>query len=400
MHQHYLLSQLEKLVRVDLKELILQQKQIDKNYFSFITNDVISQKREILSSFRQHFYGIDNQHQAVWYVQQHQHQLIMLLDQINTYLPQDTATSKDTPHQEATWENLIEIIHNNIRELLTFIERDFKRYLDTDFKIPDSTLLSEQTLIAGRADFISSEFKKYGIDEGLLSIILLPFENFMTVDYRNRPISYHQLFYLQDFERNLVQLLAYYKGDANITEKLKDMLHYLNFNNVCYFRYWADSIGADLRELQTTREKRDWLLLMKKKLNQKPVKPDIAFSKKNLPLQNQLDTWLSIEIDYQTEKETSISYDHLPDELRRWKDFKIKTPLSVAQLANLIKLFVDKRIFVNENKKEVLDFLAFFFSSTKQNNISPASLRKNFYNDDAGVSKIVRGLLIDMAHNS
>ncbi|SJZ96066.1 hypothetical protein SAMN04488128_10244 [Chitinophaga eiseniae] len=84
MQQHYQLSQLEKRVRVDLKELSLQQTQIDRNYFSFITNDVISQKREILSSFRKHFYSIDNQHQAVWYVRQYQHQLIMLLDQINT----------------------------------------------------------------------------------------------------------------------------------------------------------------------------------------------------------------------------------------------------------------------------------------------------------------------------
>lgn len=398
MQQHQQLSQLEKFVRVDLKELRQQQKQPDKNFFSYIMNDVISQKRDILNSFRQRFYTIDNQSRATWYIRQYQHQLVLLLDQITACLPKNIVMESKALSQEATWDNLLEIIRNNIRELLTFIERDFKHHLDTDCKIPDTTLLSEQSVFKCRSAFIAGEFRSHGVDDNLLSIILLPFEDFMTVDYPSRSVSYHQLFYLQEFEKNLVQLLAYYKGDTDVNEKLKDMLHYLNFNNVHYFRYWADAIGADLEKLQTTREKLDWLLLMKKRLNQKPVRSDIVFSKTNLPLQNQLDTWLSVEIGYQ--KETFTSYDYLSDELKRWKDFKIKTPLSVPQLANLLKLFVDKGIFVNENKKEVLDFLAFFFSSTKQNNISPASLRKNFYTDDAGVSKMVRKLLIDMAQNS
>ena len=49
---------------------------------------------------------------------------------------------------------------------------------------------------------------------------------------------------------------------------------------------------------------------------------------------------------------------------------------------------------------EVLDFFSYFFTSVKQDSISPNSLRNSFYNDNAAVSRSVREILMQLVNRS
>jgi hypothetical protein len=400
MQQHYQLSFFEKLVRVDLKHQALKQKQPDKNFFTFTISDVISQKEKMLQCFGQYLYDLGNSAQVSWYIQMHQHQLVLLMDQIATSLSVATIITMRIPSDEITWANLFKIIYSNLAELLLFVEREFSRYLDVDCKIPVIYLLSAQDGLVSEIQSLQDDFTKRGIDEELLSIILLPLHDFLEAEHVSCSVSYHQLFYLREFKKKLRMLLENQKAEADLTDKLEDLLHYLNFNNIHYFRYWAKSVTRDIEQLPTIREKLDRLIFLQKKISQTAIKPGFIFSNVHPPLQNQLQSWLAEEIVYQKEKESLLKNGDIADELSRWKDFKVITVFSVPQLGNIIKLLLDSGLYLNKNKTELLDFFSYFFTTLKQDNVSSGSLRSNFYKDNAAASKAVREILMDLVNYS
>ncbi|MBS0027676.1 hypothetical protein ACTJJ0_03340 [Chitinophaga sp. 22321] len=400
MQQHYQLSFFEKLVRVDLKHQALKQKQPDKNFFTYTTSDVISQKDKMLHCFGQYLYDLGNKKQVDWYIQRHQHQLVVLMDQTATYLSEDDIIGINDHSTENTWANLFKIIYCNLAELLTYLECEFSRYLDVDCRIPVTYLLSAQAGLVSELQSIKDQFKKHGVDDGLLAIIFLPFDNFIEAEHIGCSISYHQLFYLREFKKKLGNLLISQSADVDLSEKLKDLLQYLNFNNIHYFRYWTAIVTAEIEELPTIREKLDRLIFLQKKISQTAIKPDFIFSKVHPPLQNQLQSWLSDEIVYQKEKESLLNSGHIPDELSRWKDFKVITVFSVSQLGNILKLLLESGLYLNKNKTELLDFFSYFFTTAKQDNVSSGSLRSNFYKDNAAVSKAVREILMGLVQRS
>lgn len=400
MQQHYQLSFFEKLIRVDLKHQALKLKQPDKNFFTFTTSDVISQKEKMLQGFGQYLYDLGNSAQVGWYIQMHQHHLVLLMDQTAAFLPEAYKVNITVPSDEITWANLFKIIYCNLAELLLFVEREFFRYLDVDCKIPVIYLLSAQDGLVSELQSLQDDFTKHGIEVELLSIILLPLRDFLKAEHVSCSVSYHQLFYLREFRKKLRMLLENQKAEADLTDKLEDLLHYLNFNNIHYFRYWAKSVTKDIEQLPTIREKLDLLIFLQKKISQTAIKPGFIFSNVHPPLQHQLQSWLAEEIVYQKEKESLLKKSDIADELSRWKDFKVITVFSVPQLGNIIKLLLDSGLYLNKNKTELLDFFSYFFTTVKQDNVSSGSLRSNFYKDNAAVSKAVREILMDLVNHS
>ncbi|PSL42374.1 hypothetical protein CLV51_11312 [Chitinophaga niastensis] len=400
MQQHYQLSFFEKLIRVDLKQASLKQKQPDKNFFSYTTTDVISQKDNMLHGFGKYLYDLGNKKQVGWYIQMHQHQLVLLMDQTAGYLSEADIISINMLSPEITWINLYKIIYRNLAELLSFLEREFTRYLDVDCKIPVSYLLSAQNGFVQEVETIKEDFVKAGTDEELLAIVFLPFHEFLEAEHIGCFISYHQLFYLRELQKKLRTLLGNHRAGLDLTEKLKDLLQYLNFNSVHYFRYWTEIVNREIEELPTIREKLDRLIFMQKRISQAAIKPGFIFSKLHSTLQGQLQSWLSDEIVYQKEKESLLSGGNIPDELSRWKDFKVQTVFSVSQLGNIIRLLLDSGLYLNKNKTELLDFFSYFFTTVKQDSVSSGSLRSNFYKDNAAVSKAVREILMGLVNHS
>jgi hypothetical protein len=68
----------------------------------------------------------------------------------------------------------------------------------------------------------------------------------------------------------------------------------------------------------------------------------------------------------------------------------------VPQLGNFLRLLMESGFYLNKNRTEVLDFFSHFFTTVKQDSVSPGSLRSNFYKDNAAVSKTVRDILTDL----
>lgn len=78
-------------------------------------------------------------------------------------------------------------------------------------------------------------------------------------------------------------------------------------------------------------------------------------------------TWITEEIKYLKEKELlAAGKNLLPEELIRWKDFRVITNFSLPQIGNFLRLLVESGIFLNTNKSELVDFFSKFFTSVKK----------------------------------
>ncbi|HVI49208.1 MAG TPA: hypothetical protein VM802_30350 [Chitinophaga sp.] len=386
------LSFLKKII-LDLKQAHRVYEQPDANLFLSGINDVAYQKKQLLQSFSESRYDFNNKEQATWYIRQQQQQLISFMEQIADDLTKDDILSLNQPSIEPTWENLFKFIYTDLAELLSFLEREYAGYMDAGCKIHAGCLLSNQVTLAAELSLVEEKLKEYTVNEKLLSVVLLPFREFFDASHIAHSITCYQLSYLKELKTALLLLLKDLKPNTDPTHELQDVLHHLNFNSTPYFKYWIASAKSEINAQPTTRDKGDWLIYMKKEIRQTVIKPALVLNKANPSLQKQQLSWLSDEINYYKEKESQSHSIPVPDKFYQWKDYKVVTALSVPQLANTLRLFVDGGLYLNQNKTELLDFFSNFFTTTKQDNVSSGSLRSHFYKDNAGVSKAVREIL-------
>jgi hypothetical protein len=75
---------------------------------------------------------------------------------------------------------------------------------------------------------------------------------------------------------------------------------------------------------------------------------------------------------------------------------KIKTDLTVQQLAYLFKLLLDLGIFKQRKRTDVMKFIADNFQTRKVEDISVNSLRSKFYATDDTTREVVKDVLIRM----
>lgn len=395
----YQLTFFEKLIKQDLLQLIQSRPQPDKAFSAFTLSQVKEEKEQVLQNFAQYLFHLSDEKSVEWYIRMHQFRSVELIDLAAVYLSNEDMKNINNVTTANTWSDLCKHVYHNLSSILTFLEREFPRYLDTDCKIPISYLFLAQYNFARDLQFIEEECSRLGLNEQLSRIILQLFKGFNKLQ-ADDIVTYHQLFYLRELMKRISILLRSTGVEANIDERIQDLFLYLNFNTYAYYSYCTESIAKEIDELPTREEKLDRLEWLQKRVNQTPAKPGFIYSRLHPGLHEQLKKWLTEEIRYLKQKEQFDRGGHLPGELARWKGFKVLTLLSVPQLGHMIRLLVDNSILVNTNKSELLDFFSFFFASTKQDNISAGSLRTNFYKDDASVAKAVRDILLLLVNHS
>jgi hypothetical protein len=59
-------------------------------------------------------------------------------------------------------------------------------------------------------------------------------------------------------------------------------------------------------------------------------------------------------------------------------DFKIKTKLSLRQLAGILRMLSEKGILQNEDRRELIRFFATFFVPVSGKRFSPAALARSY----------------------
>jgi hypothetical protein len=170
----------------------------------------------------------------------------------------------------------------------------------------------------------------------------------------------------------------------------------LNFNSFYFLQLATTKIRNEVESLHSINSQLEHLSLALKKLNQAQVKPSFVLKPKRDSLKDLLSNWLEEEI-YFLEKRRQLTLmipqGDMKIENETEKEFKVKTILSVPQLAYSIRLLKDSGIITNENKSELIRFFSKNFSSAHSENISSGNFKKDYFSYEKAAVTHVQGVL-------
>lgn len=338
----------------------------------------------VKKTFVHEVFAFEDERHLERYIQFHQQELIRLADEVATRF-------ESTADIQIPSDN-IGYFYHAIEELLQFIERHFSKYFDQDAKAPASYI----TRIGGD---VVKWYREYNekltaqhIDTSLIELALYPFKRFIE-QIPGGPITYRKIIYVKEIQKDLSQTLAS-NDSQHIDQEIRNNFIYLNYNTLKYFRFYTNyvvSLTANIESLSTRIEKLSYQL---KVINQTQVKPGVSYNRTIRSLKDQIVDWLAEEIAYLErlhERNEKNSAAVTVDET-----FRIKTEMSVSQLAYLVKLLVDIKIIQNQNISDVMRFFAKFFQAKRLERISYESFRVRFYNAEDGTKRSVRSILLSL----
>lgn len=394
----YLLTFFEKLVRIELKQKQINHAQTESEYWTDTIINIQKEKNKFLEDLSRTIFGVSEAKEIEWRVQIYQQKIIVLLDIVTEIIGTHDLPNVPRFDPEPSFDNVQKTLYSSLTEMLSFIETDFAKYLDVNNKVPTSYQVAARQKIELRLKALNKAYNKTDISKQLYTIILLPFQDFLS----NAPdgfYTYQRMSYMNMLLQQLTNLVSKKADTLHINDMVQDKLRELNFNHSRYFNYYVDNIREELEPL-SQKEQLERLVWMLKKVDQIQHKPGIIYSRSRESLQQQLRNWINAEINFLKEVFSLPGGGHPSGDSGRWKDFKVITQFSVPQLGHVIKLLSDTGMFVNENKKEMLDFFSEFFTSAKQENISAGSLRKHFYASDTSAVQGVRDKLFTLLSQS
>lgn len=271
----------------------------------------------------------------------------------------------------------------SLLELLTVIESTFASHLDPEAEL---CLLHAQQFAQqckGTVSQLSKNFAKTTVSEKLQAVFVNIFRKLATT----RVVTYHQQKFAHELIDDLIWQFANTEPDALEKELTKLTLN-RNLNSTRAFYYWKDLIKARMNAAELSSDKREQLLEVQMEIQHTFVKQK-GFHFNNTSLRDQLLDYVAGELNYLEQLETSVKKStEQPAE-----HFRVRTELSVSQLACLLKMLVDTRIIVNPNVSELLRFFAQTIVSKRAETISFDSLRAKYYNIESGTKEAIRQTL-------
>ncbi|HEY5747230.1 MAG TPA: hypothetical protein VIU12_14205 [Chryseolinea sp.] len=348
---------------------------------------IFEEIERIKKQFIQEIYLFQDERPLQRYIQLHQQELIRLMDQLS--IRRKTIQGNVFSFKE---NELIGLATNAIEQLLEFIERHFTRYFDQDTKAPESYIILAGAEIIQDLGELQERFKALEVEQRLIDLVLHPVRRFVErVPSGN--ITYRRIIYTRGICKELSLVVK--SGKEGVSENIRSSFLYLNFNTLMYFQYYTNFIKSVMAKADSASEQLDKVAFILKNINQTQIRPDFAYSRHFNSLKEQLVDWLNEEVIYLEKARHSSEVTAKNGDLIR-NDFKIKTEISAAQLACLLKVFLDIKLVRNQNMSELFRFFVKYFQTKKLENISYEGFRVRFYSIEEGTRRSVRNLLLAM----
>ncbi|MEO7992600.1 MAG: hypothetical protein ABI663_23815 [Chryseolinea sp.] len=381
--------ELEKLEHVVTNELLARgEKHVP------ITTDQLDSSKQVLrdetdrikKKFVHEIYAFEDERHLERYIQLHQQELIRLMDQL-------AGVKHDGDNDDPNDHELYRHACRAVEELLTFIERHFTKYFDQDTKAPESYItLAGSDMVKTYGDLLDS-LKTLNVDGHLIDLVLHPMKKFIESIPAGQ-ITYRRIIYVKEIQKEIQRIIFSQKKDIPLDDHLRAELLYLNYNTIKYFRYYTNFIVAQLENVDSSSGRIERLSYFLKLVNQTQIKPGVGYNRTIHTLKEQLSEWIAEEVFYLEKmhklNEKNAAGTALAD------DFKLKTEMSVSQLAYLLRVFIETKIINNKNVSDLIRFFSRFFQTKRLESISYESFRVRYYNTEEGTKRSVRNMLLQM----
>lgn len=350
----------------------------------------------IKKSFVEHLFQVENESRFELFIQHHQAHIIRLANIVATSMDKEEALNLNSISAEHTRLNLCKVLLHAFENLLNHIEIRFTKYFDQDQNIPDTYAHISIKEFRERLKDIRRIFVEHEVNNEFTDIVLFPINQFVN-DPEKQNITFRRLIYM----KYLVKGLSALASKPNFSESIFEYLFYLNFNSYHFLQFATIKVRGEVEALPSLTDQLEHFSLTLKKLNQAQVKPSFALKPHRDSLKNLFSDWLEEEIHY-AEKKRQLTLMIPPGDMKieNEKDFKVKTILSVSQLAYSIRLLKDTGIITNENKSELIRFFSKNFSSAHANSISSGNFKKDYFDYEKSAVTHVQGVLNKLLSHS
>lgn len=315
-------------------------------------------------------------------IDQYQLAIIRLLDTLHNY--QQITSPSATPNAR-----LYSSISIALEELLGFVEQHFSKYFNLDQKAPDNYLFVVKKELAEQLTMLEQALQKTNTEQELINIVF-PFLFNSFLDNKTDFTTYRHLIYAKELIRELNNLIS---GNS-LYASIKEVLLYLNFNHIAFFKYLVDELQEAGNQLQTEDAKIDALKYQRKLLRQMPSKLGFALFFQLQSIKEQVLYWIEEEIIF---IESQIKpLDSLLEKKENEQKFesKVIVALSVAQLAFFIRILNLGNIITNNNQADMIRTFASNLKTYKTEDISYGSLYGKYFKPEPSTIRDVKDVLL------
>lgn len=330
-----------------------------------------------------------NRKQLLKYISGNQATLVRILNHLHTLFTSAANLVPNESQQNLLWSG----------QQLAYKLEDFLGYLANEhtdlfnFDQYSSGFLQERSaqIFRQRLEPVQKYLAEHLSNPNIVGVILKPYREFTPATIRK--YTYRKIRYLDILSKDLSQLVERNLTGEELWKALLVTLLYNNFNTTRLFVTYSRSITSACNEHESLRQQLRYLYLMQKTIRQIIPAPDMAYNPDRPSLQEQLKQWISEEVTYletQMEQhlcpsiETPVPVDGIK---------KLHTHLSVAQLACVLKIYMETNAIKNESVSEVIRSFAKLVRTDNSRNISEESLRTKFYNVEQATCDRVKELL-------
>ncbi len=375
----YELQELERLISSGWKKTDQEDQQVN-----IVKESITKEVERIKQTFIHEVFNFVEERHLERYIQYHQQALVRLMDQV--------INAENTPSTE---KDINRFYYKGLEDLLSFVERHFAKYFDQDAKAPESYIAIAKKDASSNFKKLQKGLAKKNADARIIELMLYVLRKIMD-DSSSEDTTYRKVIYAKEVQKELFRLLDNPNSDQNTNEELRLVMYYLNYNSIRCFSYHTHYINSILDGVETRAEKIEKLSFILKTINQAQVKPGIGYKLHAPSISNQLNSYIVEEIEH-LERLQQLTHAPSSRSLETLlHSFKIQFEMSVAQIAYLIKIFIETRIINTNNITGLLRFLSKFLVSKRTESFTYDSFRTKFYNVESSTKQSVKIILLKM----
>lgn len=349
-------------------------------------------KEEMLrieTAVRYQVFNQGNRRQLAKYISSNQAAMVRLLNHLHTVF---ASTSNISPTEsQHTMLQVGQQLAYNMEDLLGYLAEDhpdlfnFNQYGSAFFHQRVAKIFSQ------KVEPVRKYLEENTNYPAVVSLILKPYQELIHTSLRK--YSYWKIKYLNALLEQLQQVIDKKLKDSELGMELFMTIIYMNYNPTNLFVACSRLIAKQCYQYETTKQQLHYLHLMRKTIVQVIPAPNVAYRPERPLLQKQLKQWISQEITYLHIKTDLNNITSLGIPVTEEKIEKLHTNLSVAQLACMLKIYMETNAIKNPNLSEVIRSFVKLVRTDKSREISEDSLRTKFYNLERSTCDRVKELL-------
>jgi hypothetical protein len=342
------------------------------------------QKEKVQQQIAQFVHQTSSKKKATKYIQEYQLALLNYCEQLLQQL--------DAPYQqiytfsgEYNFPDVFKLIFRELEEVLGYLERQFPHYLDLSAFIPYRLQVVQGFSLDKQWEGVEQPLQQSSLDKSLLKVVR---QSLGTVkDLTKQPISYQQLHY---YRRLLQELERFVKEDSLSDESVTALLFRLNFNSPTFTTYLVSQLQDRLEAQETLAERVNLLYYYRKYYRQLPVQKAYAYQPLDPSVDQTILSWIAEELVYLQE------VGDVPAIEDKERLLRVKTSLSVPQIALLLRLFSEVGIFHKQNKTNIFRRFSRLLATDRKEEISHKAIKDRYYHPDRTTITAVKDKVIAM----